>query len=80
MISADVKANVKQQEINYQVAVSYKFLLEVLSKLEMQCKNGMYFYLILVGIPSILILSVKNKGDGEGVGGVGFFLLNGQNP
>ena len=69
MISADVKANVKQQEINYQVAVSYKFLLEVPSKLEMQCKNGMYFYLILVGIPSILILSVKNKGDGEGVGG-----------
>ena len=29
MIFADVKANVKQQEINYQVAVSYKFLQEV---------------------------------------------------
>ena len=71
MISADVKANVKQQEINYQVAVLYKFLLEVPSNLEMQCKNGMYFYLILVGIPSILILSVKNKGR------VGDFLLNG---
>ena len=39
-----------QQEINYLAAVSYKFLWEVPSKLEIQCKKGMYFYLILVGI------------------------------
>ena len=43
MISADVKANIKQQEIKDLVAVSEKFLLEVPSKLEMQCKNGVYF-------------------------------------
>ena len=73
ILSADVKANVKQQEINYLVAVSYKFLQEVPSKLEIQCKKGMYFYLILVGIPSILILSLKNRG-------VRVFLLNGVNP
>ena len=40
-----------------------------------QCKEGVYFFfhLILVVTSSILILSVKNRG-------VGFFLLNGQNP
>ena len=43
MISADVKANVKQQEINYLVALSYKFLQEVPSKLEIQCKRAYVF-------------------------------------
>ena len=43
MISADGKANVKQQEINDLAAVSYKFLQEVPSKLEIQCKKGIYF-------------------------------------
>ena len=43
MISADVKANVKQQEINYLVALSYKFLQEVSSKLEIQCKRAYVF-------------------------------------
>ena len=57
MMSADVKANIKQQEIKDVVAVSYN--------------------LILVSIPSILILSVKNKGFGGGGGGGG--LLNRQN-
>ena len=56
MMSADVKANIKQQEIKDVVAVSYN--------------------LILVSIPSILILSVKNKGLGGGGGGG---LLNRQN-
>ena len=32
--SADVKANVKQQQINYLVALSYKFLQEVCSYLQ----------------------------------------------
>ena len=39
MISADVKANIKQWEIKDPVAVSYKFLLEVPSTLEKQCKK-----------------------------------------
>ena len=39
MISADVKANVKQQEIKELVAVSSEFLLEVPSKLERQCRG-----------------------------------------
>ena len=42
-ISADVKANIKQQEIKDLVVVSYKFLLEVPSKLEIQCKEGVHF-------------------------------------
>ena len=36
MISADVKSNIKQQEIKDLVAVSYKLLEEVPSKLQMQ--------------------------------------------
>ena len=43
MISADVKANIKQQEIKDLVNISYKFSKEVLSKLEMQCKKGVHF-------------------------------------
>ena len=35
------------------------------------------FHLILVGILSILILSIKNRGVGEGVGG-GIVFVNGQ--
>ena len=42
------------------------------STFKLQCKKDVYFYLILVGIPSILILSVINRW-------VGFFLLNRQN-
>ena len=68
MLYADIKANAKQQEINYLVAVSYEVLPEVPSKLEIQCKKGMYFYLILIGIPSILIFSVKNRGRWKGGG------------
>ena len=43
MISADVKANLKQQEIKEIEAASYKFLWEGPTKLEMQCKKGMCF-------------------------------------
>ena len=66
MVSADVKTNAKQQEISYLVVVSHKCLQEVPSKLEIQCKKGMYFSFIFVGIPSILILSIKNRGVGGG--------------
>ena len=37
-------------------------------------KKVFIFQLILVGIPSILILPIKNKGDGGGGG-----VINGQN-
>ena len=43
MISADVKSNTKQQEIKDLVAASYKFLEEVPSKLQTQCKIRVYF-------------------------------------
>ena len=62
LISVDVKANIKQKK--------YKtnFLP---SKLELECQKGVYlsFDLIfhLVGISSILVLSVKNRGGGRGI-------------
>ena len=43
MISADVKSNIKQQDIKDAVAASYKLLQEVPSKLQIQCKKGIYF-------------------------------------
>ena len=62
-----VKANVKKQEIKELVAASYTyiFIQSRHSKFETQCKKGMYFHLILVGIPSSLILLVKNRGGVE---------------
>ena len=48
MISADVQANIKQQEVKVLVTVSYKFLKEVPSKLEIQCKRVCIFHLILL--------------------------------
>ena len=43
MISADVNADVKQQEVKKPVAISYNFLLEASSNLEIKCKTGVYF-------------------------------------
>ena len=66
MISADVKSNLKQQEIKDLVAASYKLQIirrstfKTLNKIKRVC----IFHLILVGIPSIFILPVKNRGDG----------------
>ena len=71
MISADVKSNTKQQEIKDLVVASYKFLLKVyiyLQNFKYSMKKVFIFQLILVGIPSILILPVKNKGMGGGGG------------
>ena len=47
----------------------------ITSTLKYNVKRECIFYLILVGIPSTLIMSIKNKQGG----GSGFFL-NGQNP
>ena len=45
MISADVKATPNKTTRNKRsvVVVSFKFLQELPSKLEIQCKKGMYF-------------------------------------
>ena len=64
MISADVKSNIKQQEIKLYKKYLQNFIYSV--------KRVCIFHLILVGIASILLLSVKNRGA-EG-------LLNGQSP
>ena len=59
--------DLKQQEMKELVPASFIFL-QVPSKLEI---NTMYhwaciFHIILLGIPSSFVLSVKNKGDGWG--------------
>ena len=56
MISTDIKSNIKQQEIKDPVAVSHKLLCNE--------QRVCIFNLILDGISSILILSVKNRGVG----------------
>ena len=58
----------KQQEIKVLVAVSYNFFKKYPQNLKYNVKRGCIFHLILVGIPSILILSVKNRGAGGGRG------------
>ena len=54
-------------------------ILQIIRRCTFKTSNAIkkvcIFHLSLVGIPSILILSVKNRGVGVGVGG----LLNGQN-
>ena len=64
MISADVKSNIKQQEIKLYKKYLQNFIYSV--------KRVCIFHLILIDIASILLLSVKNRGA-EG-------LLNGQSP
>ena len=64
-MSADVKANIKQQEIKYLVDYLKKKYLENLKYI---IKRGRTFHSILVGIPFVLIFSVKNRGvEGSGV-------------
>ena len=59
-MTAAVKVDLKQEETKKLVVVSYTFSQGyLLSKLEMKCKRGNILDLILVGIPSSLILSVK---------------------
>ena len=70
ILSADVKANVKQYEIKELVAVNYKnFIRSTLKNMKYNVNRACIFYLILVGIPSSLILSIKNRGGGERVQG-----------
>ena len=66
MISADVKAKIKNQEIKELVAYLIHFYKKYLQNLKYNVKRACIFHLILVGIPSSLILSVKNRGWGWG--------------
>ena len=75
MMSADVKADIKQQEIRDLVAYLTNFYKKYLQNLKYNVKRGCIFHLMLVCFPSILILSVKNRGGG----GLKGFFLNGQN-
>ena len=77
MISADVKSTIKQQEIKDLVAALhltnfYKKYSSYLQNFKYNVKKVCIFQLILVGIPSIFISSVKNRGVRGG-------LLNKQN-
>ena len=69
-MSADVKANINQQEIKDPVANVYKRYLQ---NLKHNIKWRCIFHSILVGMLFILTLSVRNR-EREGRG-----LLNGQN-
>ena len=62
MMSTDVKVNAKPQEINDLLAYLTK---KSLQNLKYNIKRGCIFHSILVGVPFILILSVKNRG-GQG--------------
>ena len=57
MISADVKGDVKQQEL---VALSYNFLVP--SKLKWQRKTGMYFLFNIACCSTNLTLPIRNRG------------------
>ena len=62
-MSANVKANIAKTTRNKRSdGFSYKFSHAVLSKLEVNKKRWCIFHLILVGIPSILILSIGGWG------------------
>ena len=60
MIYADVKADIKEQKIkNWWLYLRYF--------IRIKCEKGIYFHLVLNGIPSSLILFVKNRvGRGRG--------------
>ena len=58
MISIDVKANAKQKEIKNW----WLYLINFYKNPAIQCKIGVYvFHLVFFGIPSSLVLSVKNR-------------------
>ena len=64
MVSSNVKTNVKQQQIK-DLAVYLKFFYKkYLQNLQHNVKRVYIFHLILVGIPSSMILSVKKRGVG----------------
>ena len=71
-ISADEEANKNNKKWWLYLTNFYKMYVQ---NLKYNIKGACIFYLILVDILFILILSVKNRGVGGGGG-----LLKGQNP
>ena len=67
MIFANMQNKKKQLILWPCITTFYK---KYLQNLKYNVIKGMYFYLILVSIPPILILSLKNRGGGDG----GFFV------
>ena len=67
MMSADVKANIKQKEIKDLVTYLTILCKKYLQNLKYSVNRGYIFHLILVGIPSTLILSMKTGGLGGGL-------------
>ena len=61
MLPADIKTDAKQK-IKELVVVSYNFSQKYILKTWNNLKQACIFYLILVGIPSSLILPIKNRG------------------
>ena len=61
MMFADVKANIKQQDLKDLVAYLKK---KYFQNLKYNLRRGRIFHSILAGIPFALILSVKNGGGG----------------
>ena len=61
MMSADVKANIKQ-EIKDLVTHLTILCKKYFQNLKYSVNRGCIFHLILVGIPSTLILSIKSRG------------------
>ena len=62
IMSADVKANIKQQDIKDLVTYLTILCKKYLKNLKYIVNRGCIFCLILVSIPSTLILSIKNRG------------------
>ena len=62
MMSADVNANIKEQEIKHQVTYLTILCKKYLQNLKYNVNRGCIFHLILGGIPSTLILPIKNRG------------------
>ena len=68
-MSADVKFNIKQQEIKDLVTYLTIFCKKYLQNVKYNVNKGCIFHLTLVGIPSTLIFSIKNRGvRGGGLG------------
>ena len=58
-MSADVKVSIRQQEIKDQVVHLTIFYKSYLQNLKYKVKSGCIFHLILVGILSISVLSIR---------------------
>ena len=70
-MSADVKVSIRQQEMKDLVVHLTIFYKSYLQNLKYNVKSGCIFHLILVGILSISLLPIKNRGRGSRAWGGG---------